>query len=60
MRGVWVCRVCLVLCRSGNFVESACRLGLVDIRAWPSQRFLEKSGRYPFVLVIDLNLELDS
>lgn len=36
MREVWGCRVCLVLCRSGDLVESA------DIRAWHSQRFLEK------------------
>lgn len=49
MQEVWGYRVCLVLCRSEELVESICRLGLVDILAWHSQRFVRKSGRYPFV-----------
>lgn len=34
MRGVWGCKVCLVLCRCEDPVETVSRLGPVNIRVW--------------------------
>lgn len=49
MRGVLGCRVCLVLCRSEDHWESACRLGLIARGAWHSQRLVRTRDKHTFL-----------